>query len=56
MAPIKFQIETVERWTMSNFLPIKPINKSVSFEFIVANTLWTGSVKHVQHFMSKSET
>ena len=38
MAPIQFQIQTVERRTMSDFLPIKPETKSVSFEFTETNT------------------
>ena len=33
MAPIQFQIQTVERWTMSDFLPIKPETISESFKF-----------------------
>ena len=33
MAPIQFSILTVERWTMSDFLPIKPETISESFEF-----------------------
>ena len=33
MAPIQFLIWTVERWTMSDFLPIKPETISESFEF-----------------------
>ena len=47
MAPLQFKIQTVERQTMNDFLPIKPETKSVSFEFTKTNTHWTGSVKHV---------
>ena len=47
MAPIQFQIQTVERRTKSDFLPIKPITKSLSFKFTETNTDWSGSVKHV---------
>ena len=45
MAPMQFQIQIVERQTMSDFLPIKPETKSVSFEFTETDTHWSGSVK-----------
>ena len=47
MAPLQFQIQTVERRTMSDFLPIKPETKSLSCKFTATNTHWSGSVKHV---------
>ena len=56
MAPIQFQIWTVERWTMSDFLPIKSETTSVSFMFTETNMYWSGSVKHFKNYMSKSET
>ena len=48
MAPKQFRIWTVERWTISDFIPIKPETKSESFEFTETNTHWSGSVKHVK--------
>ena len=47
MASIQFKIQTMEWWTMSDFLPIKPETKSLSFMFTETNTHWSGSVKHV---------
>ena len=45
----KFQIQTVERQTMSDFLLIKPETKSLSSMFPGTNTHWYGSVKHVKN-------
>ena len=46
--PKQFRIWTVERWTISDFVPLKPETKSESFEFTETNTHWSGSMKHVK--------
>ena len=53
MAPIQIQIWTVERWTMSDFLPITPETISKSFKFTKTKCFGLTVYKH---YMSKSET
>ena len=56
MAPIQYWIGTVERWTMSDFLPIKPETISKNFELLKLNALVWQCINMYKHYMSKSET
>ena len=47
MAAIQLRIWTVERWTLSDFLPIKPETMSKSFKFTEAKRFGVTVYKHV---------
>ena len=48
MAPIQFQIWTLGRWTLSDFLPIKPVTISKSFQFTETKCFGLTVYKHVK--------